>query len=214
MEINQVSGLFFPPEEPHLRGILEDRTLNKVCSPVRVVFLPFALPPSFQDPELHQPVATEAQAALTFTFPTSSSLFVSMRSSRICPPCWLSITCVRKLSSIHSLNVLDGLCPALLPSYEILGWLKFPVRISTCTREASPTVYDGGNSWTVFPLLDSLNMVSTHFVAYIKQVIFPTVLSVATLESTKTLLIQNSKAIVPGNCLKEHSRKSCLSVVL
>lgn len=129
-------------------------------------------------------------------------------------PCWLLITCVRKLSSIHSLNVLDGLCPALLPSYEILGWLKFPVRISTCTCEASPTVYDGGNSWTVFPLLDCLNMVSTHFVVYIKQVIFPTVLSMATLESTKTSLIQNSEAVVPGNCLKEHSRKLRLSVVL
>lgn len=69
----------------HMHGIFQNRTLNKVCSPIRVVFLPVSLSPSFQDPELHQPMVTAAQAAPVFPFLTSSSLFVSMRSRAACP---------------------------------------------------------------------------------------------------------------------------------
>lgn len=71
---------------------------------------------------------------------------------------WNIYGCLYGITPTYSLNLSDGLYLALLPSWE--GWLKFSLRISTCTCKAAPTIYDGGNSWTVFPFLDCLNMVS------------------------------------------------------
>lgn len=57
-----------------------------------------------------------------------SPLFVSMRSSRAPLLSDSFITCVRQLSSLHSRNLLDCLCPPGLSLQQALGCLKSPWR--------------------------------------------------------------------------------------
>ena len=73
---------------------------------------------------------------LTFTYPTSFSLFVKVKCHKAPLHISSSITCVRKLLSMPSRNLLDCLCPAVLSLQQISGWLKIPMRISACKCEA------------------------------------------------------------------------------
>lgn len=52
------------------------------------------------------------------------------------PPA-ISVTRVRKLSSVVCWNVLDCLCPAGLSFQEVLGWLKFSLRTRGCKHKAA-----------------------------------------------------------------------------
>ena len=60
----------------------------------------------------------------TFTSPTSSSLFVSMRSSTARPHFCSSTTCIRELAWMHSRILLNCLCSPVLSLSQILMWLK------------------------------------------------------------------------------------------
>ena len=76
--------------------------------------------------------------ALSFTFPTSSSFLVRKRSSIAPLLNGSSINWKRKLSSVHSRNLLDCLCHAVLSLQQISGWLKSPMRTRACECEAAP----------------------------------------------------------------------------
>lgn len=74
---------------------------------------------------------------MTFIFPTSLFLFVSMRSRRA-PAFFHSLNiCVRKWPPMTSRNLLDCLCSAVL-SFQ--GLKSFPLKIRACEFEASSVV--------------------------------------------------------------------------
>lgn len=68
---------------------------------------------------------------LSFTPSTSAFLFASTRYTGVSPLAISSVTvwlrkAVRKLSLMHSRNLLGFYCPSLLSLQQILWWLKFP----------------------------------------------------------------------------------------
>lgn len=65
------------------------------------------------------------------------SLLVSMRFSSVSPLISFSITCIKKLSSVPSRNLLDCLCSAAWPFQQISWWLKSTMRSRACEHEAS-----------------------------------------------------------------------------
>ncbi|KAK4818603.1 hypothetical protein QYF61_015465, partial [Mycteria americana] len=67
----------------------------------------------------------------------SSLALVTIRSSIASPRVGVSITWVKKLSSMHSRSLLDCLQLAVLLFQQMLGWLKSPSRTRACEREAS-----------------------------------------------------------------------------
>ncbi|KAK4811032.1 hypothetical protein QYF61_015736 [Mycteria americana] len=67
----------------------------------------------------------------------SSLALVTNRSSIASPRVGLSITWVKKLSSMHSRSLLDCLQLATLLFQKMSGWLKSPSRTRACERDAS-----------------------------------------------------------------------------
>lgn len=106
------------------------------------------LVPSLQHSELHHVIITAGKTSLTYTFPTSSSLFVSMGSSRAPPLIRSSITCVKKFSSIHSRNLLDCLW-SVVPSADVGMAQVVHMNTRACQQEAvssCPKVASSSNS--------------------------------------------------------------------
>lgn len=97
--------------------------------------LAICLVPFSQKPEVHHLIVTEAKVAQTFTSLISSSLFVSMRSSRQPLLVGSLIPFVRGLPSIHVRNLRDCMCPAVLALQQTLGWLKSSMRTRSCQCE-------------------------------------------------------------------------------
>ena len=118
----------------------------KVCSPeVRSSELAAHLHCP-KDNELHHFMVTAARLPLSFTFPTSSSLLVRTRSSIEPLIAGSSVTWRRKLSPMHSRNLFDYLCHAVLSCQQISGWLKFPMRSRACECEAAPICLERASS--------------------------------------------------------------------
>ncbi|KAK4818677.1 hypothetical protein QYF61_017422 [Mycteria americana] len=83
----------------------------------------------------------------------SSLALVTIRSSIASPWVGLSITWVKKLSSMHSRSVLDCLQLAM----QMSGWLKSPSRTRACECEASCSwrkKASPGQLFTLYPFLD------------------------------------------------------------
>jgi len=62
---------------------------------------------------------------------------VTTRSSIASLQVGVLITWLKKLSSMHSRNLLDCLQLAVLLFLQMSGWLKSPNRMRVCEREAS-----------------------------------------------------------------------------
>lgn len=76
---------------------------------------------------------------LNFTSPSSSSLLVGARPSPVSPLARSPVSCVQKLSLLHSRNLLHSLSPAA-PSLEQLLWLLKPsIRNRAGKSEVSST---------------------------------------------------------------------------
>lgn len=105
----KINHLSWTPEIPHKYSdlVLEEA---KTCSPEIQGYDPtFCPPPSFLNSTI--PWSLQLMLPLTFTA-LPSSLFVSICYSQAPPFYGSLITCVRKLLSVHSRNLLDCLCPA------------------------------------------------------------------------------------------------------
>lgn len=79
-------------------------------------------------------ITESVSSRLLPNFPSCStiSLFLSMRFSRVCPLISFSTTCVKKLSSGTSRNLVDCLCPAAQPFQQIPRWLKPSMMSRAC----------------------------------------------------------------------------------
>ncbi|KAK4829570.1 hypothetical protein QYF61_005239 [Mycteria americana] len=82
----------------------------------------------------------------------SSLGLVTIRSSIASPLVGLSITWLKKLSSMHARSLLDCLQLAVLLFQQMSGWLKSPSRTRACERDAScswskktPIIVNGQN---------------------------------------------------------------------
>ena len=108
--------LFSPEWSPI--GILPSRSLNRpkfaLLQSRNVIPLFWFFPP------LSSTISWSLQLwlSLIFTSLTSSPLFISIRSSRDLVVS--SFTCVGHLSLMHSRNLLNCLCPAVLPFQQVL----------------------------------------------------------------------------------------------
>lgn len=119
MNINQLSRTAFLSRT---HRILTNRYLNRSESTLlkfSTVTLLFVLFPPLSMPNSTISCLLQLRLPPAFTFPSSSSLFASM-SSRACTHVGCSITCVRKLLSMHSRSLLDCLCPAMFISPHTL----------------------------------------------------------------------------------------------
>jgi len=130
LDINQLAWAHLPSRASS-HGTLPSRSLNRPKSTLlksRVVS--FLCTPLAALRILNSTIAWPLQPRLplSFTYPTSPSLLVRTRSSIAPLPIGSSITWRRMLSSIHSRNLLDFLCLAVLSLQQILGWLKSPMR--------------------------------------------------------------------------------------
>ncbi|KAK4806147.1 hypothetical protein QYF61_001073 [Mycteria americana] len=87
----------------------------------------------------------------------SSLALVTSRSSVASPLVGLSITWLKKLSSMHSRSLPDCLQLAVLLFQQMSGWLKSPSRTRSCEREASCSwrkKASSGQLFTIYPFLD------------------------------------------------------------
>lgn len=114
-----------------------DPSMVKFCSPEAQSCDPaFCLIPSLQHPELHHLMITVARAAPNIHIPDWFFLvYISTRPSRT-PLISSLITCITKLSSMHSGNFLYCSCPPVLPSTDS-RWLRSLIRTRAWEREAS-----------------------------------------------------------------------------
>ena len=113
---------------------------TKVCSQMsRIVLLHFALLPSLRILDFTISWSLQPRLFLTFTAPTSSSLFVSIRSSTAPALIGSLVNCVMRLS-MHCRNFLDGLNPAVLSLQQIPGRLITPTWVwKLCQKFSSPS---------------------------------------------------------------------------
>jgi len=98
---------------------------DKVCSEVQNCDPAFCSTPASQEPE-HISWLLQPRLPLTFISTTSSYLFVSIRSVRVCPLIGFFITCVRKLPSVPHQKppgLLVSCCIALLAD---IGMIEVP----------------------------------------------------------------------------------------
>lgn len=97
------------------------------------VLYPSALTHILQDCEFHQCMITAAQAASNYL------ALLTIRSSFATPPVGLSITWLKKISTVNSRTSLGCLQLSVLPFHQISEWLKFPSRMRACECDASCT---------------------------------------------------------------------------
>ncbi|KAK4829867.1 hypothetical protein QYF61_007259 [Mycteria americana] len=86
--------------------------------------------------------------------PISSLALVTNRSSIASPLVELSITWLKKLSSMHSRSLLDCLWLAMLLFQQTLGWLKSPSSTRACEHDASTIPRDQAGVVHTDSLLD------------------------------------------------------------
>ena len=84
----------------------------------------------------HHFMITTAKAAPSFHIP---HFFLDCKYEAQHPLIGSMITSIGRLSLMHSRSLLDCLCPAVLPSQHVSGWLKPSMRARACNRETSST---------------------------------------------------------------------------
>lgn len=110
------------------------------------------LVPSLQDSELHHVIITAGKTSLTFTFPTSSSLFVSMGSSRA-PPL------IGSSSSHQYIQETSWIACGLWFLQQMLGWLMLSTWIpGPANRRLFPVVW----RWPLLQTLPEKGVCSRH----------------------------------------------------
>lgn len=109
----------------------------KVCSPEAWSSELFMCTPHCPKNLDHCFMVTAAKAALELCI-THQSLLIS--ENKVQHSIFLMGSCTtwkRKLSSMHSGNIFNFWCSAVLSLQQVLGWLKSPMRTMFCEHEAA-----------------------------------------------------------------------------
>ena len=125
------------------QGTLSTSILNRPKSALWKSMVLVSLTPLLTSPQTKNSIfswSLSPRLPPTTTSPTSPSLLVNSKSSAAPPLAGSLISCVRKLSSTCSRNLLDSFLSAVSYFWQMSGKLKSPTRTSASNCETSASL--------------------------------------------------------------------------